>query len=525
MSLVSSIMGLTYIPDLSYPRIISSCIFLIWYLIIILIAYNGFWVLINKFKSPPNVYNYNDNDLEPVTIIRPIKNIDSELSSCLESSFLQNYPPSKIQILFCIDDPNDPSIPIIKSLIEKYPQINSKILLSSNFDPITNSSNDHYGPNPKVNNLAKGYSMAAHDLLWIMDSNVWASPNILKNSVHSLIHNTYMGDPIKTSSFIQNTHNGNQIRKVKLVHHVPLALSVSSTTQSNDSEFVLSPFNSQTSVLKSHSRKRFLKKWGAKLDEMFLLTSHLKFYIALNNASVAPCVNGKSNLYRKSDLDNSVSLISSKNSSFFNTKSVKSDSHYYSSLGPGNGLKFFARYIGEDNMIAIALWEFISSRTSLTGDFVIQPLSGHDNSINDYMTRRIRWLRVRKYMVLMATLIEPSTESLVCGIFGTYAISSLFFGNWFNWKFFSFHILIWLLTDYKQYYTIINNISSSYYNISWLNSKNLPPLKRSFLNWFFIWCTREILALPIWIIAMLGHEIDWRGRPFKIKKDLTAEEL
>lgn len=29
---------------------------------------------------------------------------------------------------------------------------------------------------------------------------------------------------------------------------------------------------------------------------------------------------------------------------------------------------------------------------------------------------------------------------------------------------------------------------------------------------------REVLALPIWFSAMFGHEIDWRGRPFKIKK-------
>ena len=35
---------------------------------------------------------------EGVTIIRPIKGIDPELISCLESSFCQNYPRSKLQI-------------------------------------------------------------------------------------------------------------------------------------------------------------------------------------------------------------------------------------------------------------------------------------------------------------------------------------------------------------------------------------------------------------------------------------------
>ena len=176
-------------------------------------------------------------------------------------------------------------------------------------------------------------------------------------------------------------------------------------------------------------------------------------------------------------------------------------------------------------MIAICLWENLFSRTGLTGDFVIQPLSGADNTVNGYITRRVRWLRVRKYMVLMATLIEPSTESIVCGLFGTYAISTLLWHTWFNWKFFLFHISIWVLTDYTQYYTFIKNISEADYQLNWLQRSKLPPLTRSFRKWFYIWVMREVLALPIWIMAMCGHEIDWRGRPFKIKKDLTAEEL
>ena len=258
---------------------------------------------------------------------------------------------------------------------------------------------------------------------------------------------------------------------------------------------------------------------------MFMLTSHLKFYVSLNNLAVAPCVNGKSNIYRKSDLDLAVAKIPSLNSAFFSSNSVLSDAKYYTSLGPGNSLKLFSRYIGEDNMIAICLWENLFSRTGLTGDFVIQPLSGADNTVNDYITRRVRWLRVRKYMVLMATLIEPSTESIVCGLFGTYAISTLLWHTWFNWKFFLFHISIWVLTDYTQYYTFIKNISEADYQLNWLQRSKLPPLTRSFRKWFYIWVMREVLALPIWIMAMCGHEIDWRGRPFKIKKDLTAEEL
>ena len=90
-------------------------------------AYSGFFEILFNFRNRPilhtkqqaNHQNDPESDdeeiYEGVTIIRPIKGIDPELTSCLESSFCQNYPRSKLQILFCVDDPNDPSIPIIQN--------------------------------------------------------------------------------------------------------------------------------------------------------------------------------------------------------------------------------------------------------------------------------------------------------------------------------------------------------------------------------------------------------------------------
>ncbi|RLV93217.1 Ceramide glucosyltransferase [Spathaspora sp. JA1] len=545
----------------SYFRIITSYIFLIWYLFIILIAYLGFVEILLKFRKRRILWkkaqDKPDNDqYEGVTIIRPIKGIDPELSSCLESSFCQTYPNSKLQILFCLDDPLDPAIPIIKQLIKKYPNIDSQILISENFNQLTKTSDDHYGPNPKVNNLAKGFVHAKYDILWIMDSNVWASSNILKNSVITLN---------------QNLNNGRQCsgdRKVKLVHHIPLALSISKKTnqqtveQEDDLEYGLTPQqsdesddNTSSSSLsnsssanvhsgvakrKSPSRKkishtiepeqvpakptRFLDKLGAKLDEMFLHTSHSKFYVALNNVAIAPCVNGKSNMYRRSELDHAVSLIPVNDSPFFQDPMVKQQAKYYSSLGPGHSIKFFARYIGEDNMIGIALWENCLARTGLTGDVVVQPIIESNNTVNDYIQRRVRWLRVRKYMVLLATLIEPTTESLICGAFGTFAVSTIFLDCWFYWGWFVGHMIVWLITDYIQYHTLTSHVTDASevsYMPTWLRYKRTGTIK-DFLR---VWIVRECLALPIWIMAMIGHEIDWRGRPFMIKKDLTAEEM
>jgi ceramide glucosyltransferase len=454
--------------------------------------------------------------LEGVTILRPIKGIDPELYSCLRSSFDQDYPTNKLQIIFCVDDPADPAIPIIKKLMLEYPHIDSEIQFSENFNPQTKKSDDYYGPNPKVNNLAKGFRYPKFDILWVMDSNVWASSNILKNSVKTLN---------------ENLNNGQQLtgqRKVRLVHHVPLALSINNSSNNSDLEYSLSPSQSFDSYRRVPSSKkpRFLKKLGAKLDEMFLFTSHSKFYIALNKLSIGACVNGKSNIYRRSDIDVSVANIPSKKSSFFSDESVIDDARVISNKGPGHAIEFFSRYIGEDNMIAISLWDNLDSRTGQTTDLVIQPLSGTDNSVRDYINRRVRWLRVRKYMVMMATLIEPTTESIICGLIGNYGISIVLYNRVFTpWLLF-IHMVIWIAIDYIQYYTLIDNITSTKncaHQPEWL--KNIPPTTRSFGSWLYIWVIREILALPIWITAMVGHEIDWRGTPFRIKQDLTAEEL
>lgn len=451
---------------------------LAWYAVILVVAALGYLCILAVFRRPPHP-NGNLHNLEPVTIIRPIKGIDPELTSCLELSFLQNYPRDKLQILFCVYERTDPAIAILEQLVAKYPDTDAHIL-------VLEPGQDYFGPNPKVNNLAKGFLRASHDVLWIMDLNVWASPDVLANLVLAMANNTTCGFPVLKSG-----------RAVKLVHHVPLALALDGARSGQ----------------------------GSLLDEMFLFTSHLKFYVSLNNLLIAPCVNGKSNVYRRSDLDHAVSRIPHEHLQFFHEDSVREDAARISAKGPGHLIEFFARYIGEDNMIGIALWEYCFGRTALTGDLVVQPLVSQDqsNSVKEYMNRRVRWLRVRKYMVKAATLVEPTTESIICGIIGTLAISRLRWGQFFNFWFFAFHMACWLACDYLQYYWWVYNIHRAHHQPKWLH--NVTPVSRNWKEWLQTWLMRELLALPIWVIAMAGHEINWRGKPFMIKKDLSAEAL
>lgn len=365
------------------------------------------------------------------------------MEACLNSAFLQDYP--KFEIIFCVEDESDPAIEVANKLIRAHPEVDAQLM----------TGKPDYGPNPKVNNLAKGYESAKYDILWVLDSNVWISPGAMGRSV---------------ATFNRNP-------RTKLVHHLPMCVSIIPGWKGN---------------------------WGAKLDEMFMLTSHSKFYTALNAMAFAPCVMGKSNLYRRSDLDKAV-----------NTPT-------------GEGIRKFALYIAEDNMIADALWQ-AGGRTAMTSDTAIQPLS--DVALDGYFNRRVRWLRVRRYMVLAATMVEPTTESIVCGIFGTFAWSVLIFGGLWNWKFFFFHMLIWCLIDYWHFHNLLafSNVEYFYDNVPYFAKRFYSPNHRSsprsfFKSWLWVWGLREVLALPIWVTALCGHKIQWRNRPFIIKSDLTAEE-
>lgn len=438
--------------------LISIPLFIL-YVVVWVLASTGFTqiqICFNRSAQKNLENEVRSHDLEAVTILRPLKGIDSQMEWCLESSFKQEYPHDKLEIIFCVQSEYDPAIPIVQRLITKYPNIDSKLLIDEDQQNL-----DNFGPNPKVNNLHKGYQSAKHDILWVLDSNVFTYPQTLKRSIHTLKNNINNGSNIPTIM--------GQRKTVKLVTHIPIVVST--------------------------SKHQF--NWGAKLDEMFMSTSHSKFYAALNRIQPAPCVNGKSNLYRRSDLDTAVENIT-------NQRVLK-----------GDGFKHFAKYIGEDNMIGIALWEGVNGCAGMSKDIVVQPVSGQ-NSVRDYIDRRVRWLRVRKYMVLAATMLEPATESLLSGLIGSFTINVLFNGTTrINWVWYMFHMMIWLVIDYFQYLTIFN-----------LSNEALDVARKfQFQRFIRFWILREILAFPIWLIAMCGSGIDWRGQPFKILPDLSAERL
>ena len=296
------------------------------------------------------------------------------------------------------------------------------------------------GANPKVNNLIRPYNEAAHDILWVLDSNIAVASGTLARAVEIL------GRPAS----LPNSSR----RRIALVHHVPFAISDRATL-------------------------------GARLEEAFLNTTHAKMYIAINAVAVDSCVVGKSNLFRRSDierLDGSHIPLQQQHNS-----------------GQLRGLAAFSRFLAEDNMIGLSLWHELDLRHDLSCDVAYNALG--DMSLSDYVWRRVRWIRVRKHMILLATLLEPFTESVMLSVIAS--ASTRFLMGVTHHLFLPTHFILWILVDLDVYASLAGHA--------------LPSSKR----WRFLtaWVLREVLAFPIWLLAIIGNEVEWRGRKYKVVRN------
>ena len=107
-------------------------------------------------------------DAPPVTIVRPVCGVDNFVEETLASSFTLDYP--RYEIVFCVAQPRDPVVPIVRRLIAAYPHVSARLLVGD----------DRVSVNPKLNNCVKGWNAAAHDWIVIADSNVLMPPDYIQ---------------------------------------------------------------------------------------------------------------------------------------------------------------------------------------------------------------------------------------------------------------------------------------------------------------------------------------------------------
>jgi ceramide glucosyltransferase len=103
-----------------------------------------------------------------ISIVRPVCDLENFSEETLSSSFRQEHP--HYEILFCVAQPADPVLPLVRRLIELHPDVPARLLIG----------NERVSANPKLNNVMKGWLAASHPWIVMADSNVLMPPDYLR---------------------------------------------------------------------------------------------------------------------------------------------------------------------------------------------------------------------------------------------------------------------------------------------------------------------------------------------------------
>ncbi len=95
----------------------------------------------------------------PVSLVRPLRGIEAFSEETLRASFELDYPD--YEVIFCVQAPHDPVIPLVQQVIAEYPHVTGRLLVGD----------DYVSANPKLNNCVKGWDAAKHRYVILADSN------------------------------------------------------------------------------------------------------------------------------------------------------------------------------------------------------------------------------------------------------------------------------------------------------------------------------------------------------------------
>ncbi|VDK34319.1 unnamed protein product [Taenia asiatica] len=412
------------------------------------------------FETIRKFYKKSNEPLEylpGVSIVKPLMGVDPLLSENITSHLELRYPnvgfPYYIQfagtdlyesskffiylisvktlrstlcfeVIFCVEDPNDPAVELVESLFRKYPNVDARLIIGSFehknaslvylkewirhiepcgiiYVPLALFSHASLGGNgnminPMVNNFLPGYESAKYDLVWLSTSRIKANTDIMVDMVRK------SEDP-----------------RVALVHQLPF-------------------YSDQRGFLNAVEKVCF----GCALG---------RSAIALNHMGML-CFTGMSYIVRKSILD-----------------------RY-------GGFARFGKFLAEDYFCSKELFE--------NGyKIVLSAYPAQQNvanaSISIYITRMVRWLRLRLNMLtVVAAFFEPMIECVNLGFLT--ALSLRYFFGIPMLTTMAVHIPLWMLLDYFL-----------------LRFVQGGPLPFSFMVFVFAWWVRELLAYLIYVKAVL----------------------
>ncbi len=110
----------------------------------------------------------------PITILKPLRGVDSALEANLRSFFEQDYP--RFDIVFGVEGAADPVLPLLERLRAQYPHVPTRLVVHEGGGAL----------NPKVRNLLAMLSAGAHDVVVISDANIRVTSSYLRRAVATL---------------------------------------------------------------------------------------------------------------------------------------------------------------------------------------------------------------------------------------------------------------------------------------------------------------------------------------------------
>jgi len=127
------------------------------------------WRFFRAARRGPGKAPLAKNELPPISVLKPLRGLDPDAYENFASFCRQDYP--EFEILFAVNDAGDPAAPVVRKLIEDFPERSIRLIVVT----------ERLGANTKVSNLCRLVREARYGLLIITDSDVRVEREYLRS--------------------------------------------------------------------------------------------------------------------------------------------------------------------------------------------------------------------------------------------------------------------------------------------------------------------------------------------------------